>query len=77
LNDYQLDVIFCRLPENIVYLTGALPVLGISIAAYQPQKFTALLQPEFENIWYPNLNRQTDSFPTGHLGDAPITKSYA
>lgn len=77
LNDYQLDVLFCRLPENIVYLTGALPVLGISIAAYQPQKFTALLQPEFENIWYPNLNRQTDSFPTGHLGDAPITKSYA
>jgi len=77
LDQHQLDILFCRLPENIVYLSGALPVLGLSIVAYQPQKFTALLQPEFENIWYHNNNIQTEFFPTGHLGDAPALKSYA
>ncbi len=76
MNKDQMDVIFCRLPENIVYLTGSYPILGLSIAAYMPDRFIALLQPEFETICLPSRKIQIDSFPTGHLGDKSITESY-
>lgn len=77
MNKDQLDVIFCRLPENIVYLTGSYPILGLSIAAYMPDRFITLLLPEFETIWFPSRKVQIDSFPTGHLGDKSIIKSYS
>lgn len=77
MNEYQLDILFCRLPENIVYLTGTYPVLGLSIAAYQPGRFIALLLPEFEFTRQPDDRIRVDAFPNGHLGDPPVLQAYA
>jgi Xaa-Pro aminopeptidase len=62
------DALICRLPENVTYLTGVQPVLGLSAVFYRPGQPTQLLHPSFEE----HLLTSSDGvmvFPTGHLGD--------
>ena len=36
LSEQKIDAILVRLPEHVVYLTGTLPVAGVSLAFYRP-----------------------------------------
>lgn len=72
----HIDAILCRLPENIVYLTGTQPVHGASAVFYMPGQKPALLQPECESQWVETDRCELVTFPWGHLGDTDLTGNY-
>lgn len=71
----EFDALICRLPENVVYLSGTYPVLGMSVVWYAPAVGIHLLQPEFERMWV-KTDRNVHYFPTGHLKDPSLKDSY-
>ncbi len=71
----EFDALICRLPENVVYLSGTYPVLGMSAVSYVPGLAIHLLQPEFERMWV-KTDQNVHYFPTGHLSDPSLQDSY-
>ncbi len=71
-----IDLLICRLPEHVVYLSGTYPVLGMSAVCYIPGQDAHLLQPDFEAMWV-KTDRNIQYFPVGHLGDPRIEESFA
>jgi Xaa-Pro dipeptidase len=71
-----LDALVCRLPENIVYLTGTLPVNGASAVFYFPGEMPVLFQPECESQWVMPDRCEVELFPWGHLGNPDLYASY-
>jgi Xaa-Pro dipeptidase len=75
LSEQKIDAILVRLPEHVVYLTGTLPVAGVSLAFYRPGMEPRLLQPECELQWVKAGGCIPTSFGWGHLPDRPIEQN--
>jgi Xaa-Pro dipeptidase len=71
-----LDGLICRLPENIVYLTGTLPVNGASAVFYLPDEKPILFQPDCESQWVKPNRCDVELFAWGHLGNPDLYISY-
>lgn len=76
LADQRVDALLVRLPEHVVYLTGTLPVHGVSAVFYLPGAEPRLLQPECELQWVRPGGCQVTGFGWGHLPDLPIEENY-
>lgn len=76
LSQYGLDAILCRLPENVVYLTGTLPVHGNTLAFYLPGEQPILLQPDCELQWVREDLAEVHTYPWGHLGNPAPLESF-
>lgn len=46
-----LDALICRLPENVLYLSGYWPYIGASVALFPREGEPALVLPEEETDW--------------------------
>ncbi len=76
MRQQHLDAILCRLPENVLYLTGTLPVHGVSAAFYPLEGNPVLLQPECEDLWITPDRAELDLFKWGHLGEPVLQETY-
>lgn len=76
LSQDHIDALLLRLPENVVYLSGMLPVHGVTAVFYLPGAGVHLLQPVCELQWVPADVTQVSSFEWGHLNDVSLTDSY-
>ncbi|HTK08749.1 MAG TPA: Xaa-Pro peptidase family protein [Ktedonobacteraceae bacterium] len=48
LQEAGLDVVICRLPENVLYLTGYWPVIGASLVVFDQDGNTSVIMPHEE-----------------------------
>lgn len=72
-----LDLLICRLPENVVYLAGNWPVHGVTVAVAAPGQKTVLLIPEGEiDLADPDW-AEIKSFGWGKLVDPLLDVSYS
>ncbi len=51
MHEAGFDVLICRLPENVVYLTETWPHHGISVAVLPKEGRPTLFIPEVEAAW--------------------------
>jgi Xaa-Pro dipeptidase len=72
-----LDLLICRLPENVVYLAGTWPVHGVTFAVAAPGQKTVLYIPEGENDLADADWAEVHPFGWGLLEDPPLDESYA
>ena len=75
MREEDIDVLICRLTENVLYLTGYWPVIGASIVLFRQDGDTTLIIPSSEkdytkSSWvedirtYPFINMETLANPT-------------
>ncbi len=73
-----VDVLLCRLPENVLYTTGYWPVIGASLAVFPSNGDATLIMPYSEldyaaTSWvtdkrtFPFINMQAPANPTGQM----------
>ena len=59
-----------------MYLTGTLPVHGVSVVFYLPGQQPRIFLPECELMWLKPDCSIPVSFGWGHLPDKPIEENY-
>lgn len=73
----KLDVLVCRLAENVVYLSGTWPVHGVSVAVVAPGQPTVLYLPDGELDLADGEGAEIHPFGWGKLEDPSLYDTYA
>lgn len=76
MREAGLDVLICRLPENVVYLTETWPHHGISVAVLPKEGRPTLFIPEVEAEWGNREWAEVVSFGWALLKDQDLYVSY-
>ena len=76
MRESNVDVLVCRLPENVLYLTDYWPHHGVSVALLPRDGTTLLFVPEIEGEYADPVWAAVVPFGWGLLKDGDLYESY-